>query len=250
MAIGVTATAAAQETPLPPIQLPSASSYTVFVKAVPVGSEQIAIRHEADGLAIVSSGRIGAPIDIIGRRVQVRYTPTWQPLELTVDATVRGQLLSIQSVVTGTSVQTHTVNGSQSSDRTEQIPAEALILPSPFWGPFEALAQRLKGVEAGATFQAYSGSGVYTIRVGESSTEQIQTAERLIQARRTLTTFVTTGPPLDAEVWGDENGHLLRLAIPAQGLDVVREDIASVAARRVTISRPTDVPQIFSFAGM
>ena len=46
--------------------------------------------------------------------------------------------------------------------------------------------------------------------------------------------------PLDAEVWSDESGHLVRLTIPAQGLDVVREDIASVAARRVTISRPND----------
>jgi len=242
MAIGVTATAAAQETPLPPIQLPSASSYTVFVKGVPVGSEQIAVRHEADGLAIISSGRMGAPIDIVARRVQVRYTPTWQPLELTVDATVRGQLLSIQTVVAGTSAQTHTVNGAQSSDKTDQIPSETLLLPSPFWGPFEALAQRLKGVAAGATFQASSGSGVFTIRVGESNTEQIQTADRLIQARRTPMTFTTAGPPLDAEVWADESGHLLRLTIPAQGLDVVREDIASVAARRVTISRPNDEP--------
>ena len=50
------------------------------------------------------------------------------------------------------------------------------------------------------------------------------------------------GSPLDCEVWGDESGHLLRLTIPAQGLDVVREDIASVASRRVTISRPNDEP--------
>jgi hypothetical protein len=41
-------------------------------------------------------------------------------------------------------------------------------------------------------------------------------------------------------VWGDENGHLLRLTIPAQSLDVLREDIASVAARRVVVSRAGD----------
>jgi len=63
----------------------------------------------------------------------------------------------------------------------------------------------------------------------------------VIQAKRTaIALTIGTGPALDAEVWSDETAHLLRLAIPAQSIDVVREDIASVAARRVTISRPND----------
>src|SRR5947209_3834288 len=238
--IAAAAAARAQELPLPPVQLPSAASFTVFVKSVPVGSEQIAVRRGADGWTIVSSGRMGAPIDIVARRVQARYTEQWRPLELTVDATVRGQLLSIQSVVAGASAQTHTVNGALSSDRTDQIPPDALLLPSPFWGPFEALAQRLRGASAGSTINAYTAAAVFTIRIGDSTTEQIQTADRLVQARRTVVTMVTGGAPLEAEVWSDESGHLVRLTIPAQGVDVVREDIASVAARRVTISRPND----------
>src|SRR5207249_3666279 len=188
-------TARAQEVPLPPTQLPSAASFTVFVRSVPVGSEQISVRRGAEGWTTLSSGRMGAPIDIVARRVQARYAEDWQPIELTVDATIRGQLVSFQTIVTGASAQTHTISGAQSSDKTDQIPGDALLLPSPFWGPFEALAQRLRGVTAGATFQASSGSGVFTIRVGESNTEQIQTADRLIQARRTPMTFTTAGPP-------------------------------------------------------
>src|SRR5437762_6381044 len=125
------AIAGAQEPLLPPSQLPSASGFTVFVKSVPVGSEQIAIRRGADGWTIVSSGRMGAPIDIVARRVQVRYTDDWKPMELTVDATVRGQLLAIQTVVTGATAQTHTVNGGQSTDRTDPIAPDAVLLPSP-----------------------------------------------------------------------------------------------------------------------
>ena len=41
-------------------------------------------------------------------------------------------------------------------------------------------------------------------------------------------------------IWGDETGRLLRLTVPAQNIDVAREDIASVASRQVTISRPND----------
>jgi pimeloyl-ACP methyl ester carboxylesterase len=52
--------------------------------------------------------------------------------------------------------------------------------------------------------------------------------------------MLVQGASLDVEVWGDEAGHLLRLSVPAQNLEVVREDLASVAARRVAISRPND----------
>jgi len=230
-AVGASALASAQDS----------SSYTVFVRSVPVGSEQVALTRSADGWSIVSSGRMGAPIDIVSRRVQVRYTDDWKPVELVVEATVQGQLLSLQSNVSGATAQTHTVRGSQSTDRSDAITADALLLPSPFWGPFEALAARLKSAPPGSTMPAYTGMGTFSIRVGESSTEQIQTAARLIQARSTHVVLGLLGTPgVDADVWGDENGHLLRLTIPAQSVDVVREDIASVAARRVTISRPND----------
>ncbi len=49
-------------------------------------------------------------------------------------------------------------------------------------------------------------------------------------------------PPLEGDVWGDDTGRVLRVSIPSQSLEVVREDIASVAARRVTVSRPNDEP--------
>jgi pimeloyl-ACP methyl ester carboxylesterase len=80
-----------------------------------------------------------------------------------------------------------------------------------------------------------------TITVGESTTEQIQTLARLIQTRRTAITMTAASiPPLAAEIWADEEGRLLRFSVPAQGVDALREDIAAVSARRVTVSRPND----------
>jgi hypothetical protein len=78
------------------------------------------------------------------------------------------------------------------------------------------------------------------IQVGESSEETIQTSTREIRAKITHIKMTAESQAVDAEVWGDENGHLLRLSIPAQSLDIVREDVASVATRRVTISRAGD----------
>jgi uncharacterized protein len=236
----VPAMAGAQQPPLPPVAVPAASSFTIFYKGVPIGSEQIALTRSADGWTITSSGRMGAPIDVVARHVQVRYTDDWKPIEMTIDATVNGQTLSIQTFVTGAAAQTHAVRAGQASDRTDPLPADAVLLPSPYWGPFEAVAARLKIATEGSSIQAYGGLTPFAIRVGDSAAEQIQTAARLVEARRTHLTLGTPGLPIDADIWTDETGRMVRLTIPVQNIDVVREDIASVAARRVTISRPND----------
>src|SRR5207249_2029084 len=109
-------------------------------------------------------------------------------------------------------------------------------------GPFEALAQRLKDAPAGTVVRAFApGQVMFDIRAGESTTERIQTVSELVTARRTPITLTLT-PPLDGEIWSDARGRLLRLTIPAQSLDVIREDLAAVSSRRVTIARPNDEP--------
>ena len=234
------AAAAAQLPPGTPLQEAAASTFTVFVRGVPIGTEQAAVSLGADGWTITGSGRVGAPLDLVLRRVQVRYSRDWKPLELSVDGTRRGLPLIIHTIVTGTTATSQITQGGQSTDKTDTIAADALLLPSPFWSPFEALSARLHSAAAGSTLSAYLVQASAQIRVGESTTERLQTATRMIEVRRTAVKLMSGSVPLDIDVWGDEEGRLLRVTIPAQNLDVVREDIASVATRRVTISRPND----------
>jgi len=234
------AAAAAQLPPGTPLQEAAASTFTVFVRGVPIGTEQAAVSLGADGWTITGSGRVGAPLDLVLRRVQVRYSRDWKPLELSVDGTRRGLPLIVHTIVTGTTAASQITQGGQSTDKTDTIAADALLLPSPFWSPFEALSARLHSAAAGSTLSAYLVQASAQIRVGESTTERLQTATRMIEVRRTAVKLMSGSVPLDIDVWGDEEGRLLRVTIPAQNLDVVREDIASVATRRVTISRPND----------
>jgi pimeloyl-ACP methyl ester carboxylesterase len=226
----------------PPLTETTPSNFTVFVRGVPIGTEQAAISRTADGWAIISSGRMGTPVDLVERRVQVRYTPDWKPLELTVDATLRGQPLTVHTTVTGTTATTQFTQAGQSGEKTDTIAADAVLLPSPFWGPFEALSLRVRSAAPGTSVSGYVLQTSLAIEVGESSAERIQTTSRLIEVRRTPLKMTTGGTQLDAEIWGDETGRLLRLTIPAQHVDVVREDIASVSSRSVPISRPNDEP--------
>ena len=66
-----------------------------------VGSERIEVTRDAQGWTITSSGRLNAPLDIVTRRLEIRYDPDWKPLELTLDATVRGQIQTIHTTIKG-----------------------------------------------------------------------------------------------------------------------------------------------------
>jgi hypothetical protein len=218
------------------------STFIIFIRGERIGSEDVALARTADGWTITSSGRSGPPLDLVMREVQVRYTADWKPIELKIDATASNQPLILRTVVSDSFATTTFTQAGQSGERTTAIAPDALLLPSPFWGPFEALSQLLRTAQAGSTLQTYSGGLAFPIEVGESSDETIQTASRLIRARRTAAKMLTPVTSLDIEVWGDENGRLLRLSVPVQNLEIAREDIASVAARRVTISRANDEP--------
>jgi pimeloyl-ACP methyl ester carboxylesterase len=219
----------------------ASSSFTIFVRAVPVGSEQVSVNPSSEGWTITSSSRIGAPLNLVARTAQARYTSDWKPIELNIDATLQGQPLVDHTTVAGVTASSEFTQAGRSGQLTSTIADDALLLPSPFWGLFEALAQRLRTAPAGSTIPAYTFQLSVQIQVGESSDETIQTPARIVHARRTLVKLPAPGAePLDVEVWGDENGHLLLLAVPVQNLEVIREDIASVAARRVVVSRPGD----------
>ncbi|HMJ83128.1 MAG TPA: alpha/beta fold hydrolase [Vicinamibacterales bacterium] len=226
----------------PALQEAGAFTFTTFLRGAPIGTEQVALTRIADGWTIAGTGRLGAPLDIVGRRVQVRYTADWRPIELTFDATVRGQAQTIRTTVQGTTATSTISTGGQTTEKTDTIDAAAvLILPGGFFSPYEALAARLRSAAPGTDIPIYSVPGVsFTGRVGESTPEQIQTTARVIAARRTRVTLALPGAPVEITIWSDETGRMIRLSAPGQSLEVVREDIAAVSSRTVTISRPND----------
>src|SRR6185295_17589282 len=245
LAVAVPLVSSAQPPPVPtPLQEAGATSFTIFLRGTPIGSEQVALSRTATGWTIVSAGRLGAPIDIVARRLQVRYTPEWRPLEFTLDGTVRGQPQTVHTVVDGTSAKSDVVVAGQTSQKTDTIdPNALLLLPNSFFGPYEALAARLKTATPGSEIPAYLLPQIpIMVRVGESSAEQIQTAARLVSARRTRIALMLPGVPVDADLWTDDSGRLIRFSVPLHSLEVVREDIAAVSSRSVSISRANDEP--------
>ncbi len=148
----------------------------------------------------------------------------------------------MRTLVEGTTARSDVVTAGQTTEKTDTIDASALlILSNSFFGPYEALAARLKTAEAGSDIPVYlAPQASVSIRVGEASAEQIQTTARLVNARHTHITLILPGAQIGADLWTDDGGRMIRFSVPAQSLDVVREDIAAVSSRSVPISRPND----------
>jgi len=84
MVLALPLSAAAQQPPQ--LQEAGATSFAIFLRGVPIGTEQIAVNRTSSGWTIAGTGRLGAPIDAAARRLQVRYTQDWKPLEFTLRA--------------------------------------------------------------------------------------------------------------------------------------------------------------------
>jgi len=217
------------------------SSYTIYVRSMPVGTEKVVVAETAEGWTITSSGQMSAPVDLVARRVQVRYRPDWTPIDMAIDATLLAQPFIDHTTVADGKAQSTLTQGGQTVELNDAIAPDAVLLPSPFWGPFEALTRRLRTSQPGATLPVYVLRASALVQVGASADDAIQTASELIHVRRTSVKIAAPGAPLlDVELWADPQGRLMRITIPAQNLDVVREDIGSVAARRVVVSREGD----------
>src|SRR5713101_1271584 len=83
---GSVSIASAQPPAVPAPSGAATSSFTIFLRAAPVGIEQVSVMRTAEGWTILSTGRIGAPIDVTARRLEVRYTADWKPIEFSIDA--------------------------------------------------------------------------------------------------------------------------------------------------------------------
>ncbi len=232
---------------------PGEATFTVFVGGRQVGRQQVVLTRTNQGWTIASTGDLGGSLSLSTRKFEARYDPAWRPLGLTIDAMFRGQHLGLEATIDGTSATTRIIQARETEEKTDTIAPDAVILPNNFYAAYEALAVRLAGATTGAQLPIFiPPQGQILMSIGEIAEERIQVADRTITARRHAVTFRNPLGFLDAEVWSDETGRLVRVRLPS--IEIVRSDVASVAARQQRITRAGDegvrIPALgFSLAG-
>ena len=241
-ALLLTASSALAQAP-PPLPAENGTQFLVFFRSQPIGREEVAVLRMSDGWIVKGTSRLGPPIDITTRVAEIDYDAQWRPKSLIVDGVVRGQDVTLKTTFNGGKASNVIAVQGAPQSKVDDVSADPVVLPNTFLGSYAALAMRLQGKTAGAELRGYiAPQAEITIRVGGAIVESISTPRGSIQAMHYTLTFNNPPPTgdLGVNLWADTEGRLLRLNIPAQQVEMAREDIASAASRTTAFSNPND----------
>ena len=209
--------------------------FNVFVGSAPVGFERVRVVRTDDGWLVQASGQMTAPVPIDTRVFEAAYDSEWRPRRLTLEGSRGGIPFRIDSTFADGAATNTLLEGDRRTTTEDVIDPASILLPNSIFVSYEALAMRLGASRQGDALPIYvPPRGLLSARVDATGIQHIETAARIIEARTYRLTFVDPGQPLDAEVWIDESGRLLRISLPYAALEVARRDIASVSARLTT----------------
>ena len=229
----------------------ASTGYTVFVHGTPIGHEEVTVQPGASGLTITSTGRLSAPVNRVTRRAEVRYRPDWTPEYLIVEAIVDGGDTTLKTTFSGsTAMSTGSVAG-QDVSHTGEVSGQPFVLPRFFFGAYAAIAQRLGAADEGSEYRGFQAPQApeLTFRLSAVSMERMQTGAAVFDVRRYVLLFGSPVDAMEVNLYADDRGTLLRIYVPAQALDVVRDDLAASTSRAVEYSNPGDEPAIIPSSG-
>ena len=244
LAIGIAGPTSAQ-TPAPAATAESTTQFLVFLRSQPIGREEVVVLRLQDGFVVRGTSRLGPPIDITSRIAEVTYDLEWRPKSLHIDGIVRGQDVALKTTFAGGKAINSIAIQGKAQPKEDPVALDTVVLPNAFLGSYAALARRLQGKAPGAELRGYiAPQAEIPITVTAVAPERIETPKGVINVTRYSLIF-NNPPPVGNQIvnlWGDANSDLLRMNIPAQSIELAREDIASAAARTAAFSLPGDEP--------
>jgi pimeloyl-ACP methyl ester carboxylesterase len=245
---------AAGQTPSP---APSATrGYLVFFQGQPVGREDVTVTTSASGTTISAEGRLSGGVNVTIKRAEVKYRSDWTPESFQLDADQNGGAITTRTTFTDGKASSEVVQGGKTFTRSDPVTADTIaIIPNAFFGAFEAVTRRLAatgGAAAGTPVEmrAYVvPQAEIGMRVVSSASERMQIGTSFVNVRRHEIALVSAGGEQAVSVTADDTGALLRVFIPSQAFDVVRDDLAGSTSRTQISSNPGDEPVIIPSLG-
>ena len=224
----------------PAAQTSSGTIFRVFVRGADTGIEEVTILESPDGYTLRGSGKLRAPINLAMDYWEARYDRSWRPIELAINLTENNNKWLVRTAFNGTTAVSEITQSGKVERRTHTVAPDTIALPNLIFGAYEVVAARLATAQPGSQLQAYiAPQDAVTIGLNSVTDETIEIPGRKIAARRWRLEVALGTAKLEMELW-TEGSRLLRLDIPAQMLSVVRDDIAGVSARVVTMGRTND----------
>jgi pimeloyl-ACP methyl ester carboxylesterase len=210
----------------------------------------VTLRTEAGGTSITTESRLAPPLNITVRKAEFRYRQDWSPVSFILDATANGAEILLRTTFSDTTASTEGTQAGRPITGAHTVAPQTLIHANPVFASYIALARRLADLSLGAEFRVYVvPQAEISARVGAVHQERMQIGTEFLDVRRYDLIYNNPSGDVAASLTTDESGNLIRFSVPAQALDVVREDIASSTSRTQVSSNPGDEAVIVPAAG-
>ncbi len=222
------------------------STFNIIYRGVTVGSEVVTLTRTAEGWSIAASGSQAAPVELVTSTFDMRYASDWQPIRLEIEGLLQGKLITLSTSFGLTTAVNELMQGGSRGVVKHDISPRAVVVPTNFYGAYEALAARVAGATPGTRLPLYvPPQGETTATVETVNPREIAMPGGSVQ----LTEYdLTVGGPAGAmsvAISIDDRHRLAQLTFPAAALSVVREDLSSTMAREVDVRNPGDEDVFF-----
>jgi pimeloyl-ACP methyl ester carboxylesterase len=227
----------------------TSKGYLVFFRGEPIGREDVTVTTDTTGTTIVSEGRLaGGVINVTVRRAEVKYRPDWTTESFSIEATSNGGDVTTRTTFKDGIASSEGVQTGTRFTRQHPVAAQTIaVMPNAFFGAFEAVTRRLAAnANAGSTTGAVELRAYVVpqaeigLRVVTSASERMQIGTAFLNVRRHEIALVSAGGEQAVTLTADETGSLIRVFIPSQAFDVVRDDLAGSTSRTQVFSNPGD----------
>ena len=226
------------------------SGFTIFLQGAPIGREDVTTQEDANGLVITAQARRSPPAVTASGTLEVRYRPDGSPQSVLLESTNDGQPLSLRTRFADGNAISEGNQGQIPITKTDTITPGALLLPNGFFGPHVALARRLAPLNAGGELRAYIPPYAEVgIQISAVASQRIQTGTATLDVRTYDLIFANPNGILNMTLSVDGSGDLVSIRIPAQQLDIVRDDVSSATTRTQMHSNPGDEPVTIAASG-
>ena len=112
-----------------PNAAPSAG-YTIFLRGAPIGRQEVNVRSDAQGLLITGQGQIAAPIDVITRRVELKYRPDLTAESLVLEARIAGVDITLNTKFENGTAVSSGMQGNVPIAATDMASPQSFLLPN------------------------------------------------------------------------------------------------------------------------
>jgi uncharacterized protein len=227
------------------------TGYTIFARGEPIGREDVEVqRTTAGATTIISRTRLGPPVNLLTRRAEVRYRADGSPESVYIDAQLNGQDVSLETSFENGVATTKGTEGQTIISETHKVSPQTIVLPNLLFGVYEAVGRRLVNMQPGGELRAYIvPQAEIPIRIRNVTTQRMQTGATTFDVRRYELVFAHPQRELAVTLAVDERGGLVSVNLPAQALDVVRDDVSSPTARTLLYSNAGDEPVTIPASG-